>query len=61
MTSSGQVMLGSSDCGLVLPSVLISLIAAFIVLNLAGRVAETCRQAKLTWLMGDAAAIREEP
>jgi PAS domain S-box-containing protein len=49
-------MLGSYDYGLVILSVLISILAASAALDLAGRVAATRGKAMLAWLMGGATA-----
>jgi PAS domain S-box-containing protein len=54
MISSGPVMLGSYDYGLVILSVLISMLAAFAALDLSGRVAAAWGKAKLAWLIGGA-------
>ncbi|MGD0223692.1 MAG: MHYT domain-containing protein [Terriglobia bacterium] len=56
MTSSGPVMLGSYDYGIVVLSVSISILAAFTVLDLAGRVATTRGKTRVIWLMGGATA-----
>src|SRR5579862_534435 len=54
MTSSGPVMLGSYHYGLVILSVLISIIAASAALALGGRAAATSGKVRLEWLLGGA-------
>ena len=56
MESSGPVMLGSYAHGLVILSVLISILAASAALTLAGRVAAAFGIARLSWLIGGATA-----
>jgi hypothetical protein len=56
MTSFGAGTLGSYDYGLVIHSVLISIIAASDELPLGEWLAAAHRKAKLAWLMGGAAA-----
>jgi PAS domain S-box-containing protein len=56
MTSPSLVMVGQYDYRLVVLSVLISILAAYATLNLAGRVIGTRGSARLPWLLGGAAA-----
>ncbi|MGO8786714.1 MAG: PAS domain S-box protein [Terriglobia bacterium] len=56
MTPSGPVILGSYDYGLVILSVLISMLAASAAVDLSGRVAATRGYVRLAWLMGGATA-----
>lgn len=56
MISPGLVIAGSCDHHLVVLSVLISMLAAWAVLDLAGRVAATRGGARLAWLIGGATA-----
>jgi len=50
MTSSGLVMLGTDDCGIVILFVLISILAASAALDLAERAPATCDKAVPAWL-----------
>ena len=56
MTSSGPVMLGSYDDGIVVPSVLISILAAHAALALSYCVAAARAEARVIWLKGGATA-----
>ena len=61
MTSFGAGTLGSYDCGLVLHSVLISILTASNALPLGEWLAAALRKAKLTWLMDVVIGIGEGP
>ncbi len=56
MTSSGLVLPASYGYHLVVLSILVSLLAAWAALDLAGRVAAARGRSRLAWLMGGAAA-----
>src|SRR6266567_1344233 len=56
MTSPNLVMVGSYEYGIVILSVLISMLAASTALTLAGRVAAVRGKSRLPWLIGGATA-----
>jgi len=56
MTSPDLVMIGSYEYGIVILSVLISMLAASTTLTLAGRMTSVRGKARLPWLIGGAAA-----
>ena len=57
MIQSGISLAGSYDPGLVVLSFIITIVALYTALDLAGRVTATCGRPRLWWLLGGAFAM----